>query len=371
MREAIEDTNERTVIILDPHAQKDNSLFQQARERMLPDRLVVIDPDTDPPDLNIFDFGVLSPEESIATFEFLLSSLAGGLSEKQQACVEPLFALLQKIRGASLQTLNNIIVEKPKKNVPLKYANEISQLDDVFRDFFENLFYTGNFQETRDALQWKLSRALARPAFRKMFSAERNSIDMDAYLREPKIVLIAGGENTLGKEGMRIFLLFLLSQYYAAAKRRKAKHLAMCIVDEAWMVLQSPLIADILVELRGFRCSLVSANQNWTQIAEAVRPAVLGNTAIKAVGAIQYNDAKVLAHEMFIVARQSGDNGGASRRYRHVRNAPKATAGRQTGAGRDGPVPTMLGISLAGWSAVSSPPKKRRPAPRSNAQRLP
>jgi hypothetical protein len=133
-----------------------------------------------------------------------------------------------------------------------------------------------------------------------MFSATRNSINMDAYLAKPTVVLVNGAEKSLGKEGMRIFLLFLVGQYYAAAKRRRAKHLAMCLVDEAWMVLQSTLIADILVELRGFNCSLVSMTQVWNQVAEEVRPAILGSTAIKAVGA----DASVFSREMFCSVEQ-------------------------------------------------------------------
>jgi hypothetical protein len=299
LREGVEDPTPRTIIVLDPHSQKDNSLFQLAKERMPPERLVVIDPDTNPPDIGLLDYGVTSQHDALDTFKFLMASLAGGLSPKQETSLPSLFELLSKIPNASLVTLHDIITEKPKKGQQLEYASAIAQLDDVHRDFFENLFYTGNYQETKDALQWKMLAALGRPTFKKMFSATKNSIDMDAYLREPKIVLVSGAENALGKDGMRIFILFLIGQYYAAAKRRKSRHLAMCIVDEAWMVLQSTLIADILVELRGFNCSLVCATQIWNQIAEPVRPAVLGSTAIKGVGALQHNDAVVLGRDMY------------------------------------------------------------------------
>jgi uncharacterized protein DUF87 len=238
LREAVEDPEPRSIIILDPHAQKDKSLFQLARERLPHDRLVVIDPDVNPPDIGLLDYGVLSQHEALDTFKFLMSSLAGGLSPKQATSLPSLFQLLSKIPNASLVTLHEIIKEQPKKGQPLKFADAIARLDGVHRDFFDNLWYSGNYQETKDALQWKLLPALGQPTFEKMFSATRNSIDMDAFLREPKILLISGAENSLGKDGMRIFLLFLVGQYYAAAKRRKAKHLAMCIVDEAWMVLQ-------------------------------------------------------------------------------------------------------------------------------------
>lgn len=299
-REAIEDPYPRTVILFDPHAQKPGSVFELALERVPRDRLVVIDPSSrSPPEIGLMDFGVLSQHDALETFRFLLSSLAQGLSPKQETALPSLFELLSKIPNASLVTLHEIITEQKQKGQSLKYADAIAQLDDVHRDFFDRLFYSGNYQETKDALQWKLLAALGRPTFKKMFSATSNSISMDAFLERPTVVLVNGAEQSLGKEGMRIFLLFLIGQYYAAAKRRKARHLAMCLVDEAWMVLQSPLIADMLVELRGFNCSLVCMTQIWSQVAEPVRPAILGSTAIKAVGAIQHNDASVFSNEMF------------------------------------------------------------------------
>ena len=300
LRDALEDPDPRAIILLDPHG----DLFRKAKKRLPPERLVVIDPDTNPPALNLMDFGTLSHFEALEAFKFLMSSLAGGLSPKQETCIPSLFELLKKIEGANFVTLHQIITEKALKGRPLKFADAIEQLDDEHRDFFHNLFYSGNFQETRDALQWKMLAALGRPAFKQMFSAKRNSIDMDRYIRERKVVLVKGGENALGKEGMRIFLLFLVSQYFAAGKRRDQipehqRHLAMMFVDEAHTVLQSPIISDILVELRKYECAFIAATQVWHQVAEDVRPAMLGATAIKIVGAIQHNDAMILSREMF------------------------------------------------------------------------
>jgi Helicase HerA, central domain len=297
LREAVEDPEERAVILVDPHG----PLYAEAKDRMPPERTVLIDCDVHPPDLNILDFGVLSEDEALNTFEFLLSSLAGGLSEKQQACVEPLFALLKNIPGANLATLHDIVTERPKKGQPLKYATAMANLEQEQRDFFELLFYTGNFQETRDALQWKFSRALSRPAFKKMFGAQKNSIDIDRFIRARKIVLVKGGEKALGREGMRILLLYLLSQYYAAGKRREGtneKHLAMILIDEAHLVLQSNLIKPVLQELRKFNFAFLAATQLWDDVATEVKPAILGATAIKIIGDVQRDDSEVFARDM-------------------------------------------------------------------------
>lgn len=299
LREAIEDPDPRSAILIDPHG----PLYNEARQRTPPERTVLIDCDTNPPDLNIFDFGVSTPEDALNTFEFLLSSLAGGLTEKQQSCVEPLFALLTQIPRATLETLHDIVVERPSKKQSPKYAAEITKLDKIHAGFF-NLFYgTSDFDITKSALQWKISRALSRPAFRQMFSAPKNSIDLDRFIREKKIILVKGGEKALGREGMRILLLYLLSQFYAAGKRREGTdpntwHLAQMLIDEAHLVLQSNLIKPVLQELRKFNFSFMAATQLWDDVSKEVKPAILGATAIKIIGDVQRDDAEVFARDM-------------------------------------------------------------------------
>src|SRR4051812_30448945 len=102
-----------------------------------------------------------------------------------------------------------------------------------------------------------------------MFTAKRNSINVSQWIEQKKVVLVNGAMNTLGKEGMQLFLLFLVGQFYSTGMRRTGsnKHMAMMLVDEASYVLSSPIIADIFVELRKFNCSLYVATQLWQQIA--------------------------------------------------------------------------------------------------------
>lgn len=300
LREAIEDLEGRAVIVLDPHGQKDDSLFHEAKSRIPPDRLVVVDPDHNPPALNLFDFGVLSERAALDTFKFLMSSLAGGLSPKQATALPHLFALMRRIPDATLVTLHEVITEVAKR--PTQFKEAIGQLDDIHRKFFETLWYSGNYSETRDAMHWKLDAAIQEPAFRDMFSAKRNSIDVAQWIAQKKVVLINGAMNTLGKEGMQLFLLFFVGQFYSAGMRRTAgdKHLAMMFVDEASYVLQSPVISDIFIELRKFNCSLTVATQLWEHVGEKVRPAVLGSTGIKIVGQLGSNEAKAVAPDMGI-----------------------------------------------------------------------
>jgi hypothetical protein len=297
-REAVEDVDQRAVILCDPHG----DLYKKALPRVSPERLIAIDLTNNPPDLNILDRSVMSDRAALQTFRFLMSSLAGGLTPKQENCIKPLFALLTKIEDANLFTLHQIVTEQVKHVSKSQFAKHISALPPVSRVFFENLWYSGNFSDTRDSLTWKIGAALDDPTFERMFTAKRNEIDVSRWIEERKVVLIKSGDQ-LDKEGTRLFFLFLIGQYYAAARRRDnipehQRHLAQMFVDEASLVLQSPIISDVLIEIRKYRCAFIAATQLWQHVAEEVRPAVLGSTGIRILGQLGHDEATALYRDM-------------------------------------------------------------------------
>jgi hypothetical protein len=69
----------------------------------------------------------------------------------------------------------------------------------------------------------------------------------------------------------------------------------MMFVDEASHVLQAPIIADILKELRKYKCAFIAATQLWFDVGDDVRPAVLGNTGTFLLGKLAMGEAKSVA----------------------------------------------------------------------------
>lgn len=286
--------------VLDPHG----DLYSTLRDRVPGHRLVLLDPDSNPPPLNFLDFGTSTEAQTLQTFSYLMSSLSGGLSDKQGAIVPYLLKLLRTVPEASLETLRLVVDEKVKKPEASAFAANIASLEAVDRGFFHNQFYSSRMQETKDAIGWKLYSALSSDAFRQMFSAPTNSINFDQAIAERKVVLVKGARSSLGDEGMRVFLQFIVAQYFAAGLRRdrlppEQRHLCMMLVDEAHTVFDSPIIANILTELRKYACGFVGATQVLHQIAENVKHAVYGATAIKVSGPVSHNDATQLAREMY------------------------------------------------------------------------
>lgn len=284
-------------IVLDPHG----DLFELLADR-IPDA-IILDPDTDPPALNFFDYGNLSHVDTLTTFSFLMSALSGGLSDKQGGIVPYLLKLLRSIPNASLETLRQLIDEKPKNLDASTFAPFIKALPDVDQGFFKNQFFTHTMQATKDAIGWKLYNALASDAFREMFSAPTNSFNADAALRDRRTVLVKGGRRSLGQHGMEVYLQFITSLFFSAALRREnipieKRTLSMLVVDEAHHVF-NPQISNILTECRKYRLGFLGATQLVEQIPQEVKAAIYGATAIRFAGPISSNDAGILAREMY------------------------------------------------------------------------
>lgn len=286
------------LLVLDPHG----DLFASLKTRTPADRTILLDPSTDPPPLNFFDFGNASDVQVLQTFSYLMSSLSGGLSDKQGAIVPYLLKLLRLIPHASIETLRDIIDEKPKRADQSKFADVIGRLPATDQGFFQSQFYSGRMQETKDAIGWKLYACLASDAFRKMFAAKTNSFDAAAAMRERKIVLVKGSENVLGEQGLPVFLQFIIAQYFLAALKRDAipqseRHLCLVFADEASHVFNHQT-TRILTECRKYGLGFFAATQLIEQIPAEVKAAIYGATAIKIAGPVSYTDASLLAREM-------------------------------------------------------------------------
>ena len=299
----LQDPTQPGLFCLDPAG----DWFEKLRERVPPERLVVLDPETDPPPLNFFSFGSSTEAEMLQSFSYLMSSLSGGLSDKQSAIVPYLLKLLRRIPDASLETLRLIVDEKVRGPNQSTFATAIAALPDVDQGFFHNQFYSGTMGETKQAIAWKIYNALSRDAFRQMFSAPTNSFDAPAAMRERKVVLVRGSENTLGEHGLAVFLQFVVSQFFLASLARfripeKDRHQCYLLCDEASHIF-NPQIKRILVECRKLGLSLFSATQVIDQIPTEVKASIYGATSIKCAGNVAHSDAQQMAREM----RTDGD----------------------------------------------------------------
>jgi hypothetical protein len=125
--------------------------------------------------------------------------------------------IAEEISGATLVTLHEIISEPVTKGREVAVCQVLCKLTPVHRAFFQRLWFSGSFSDTREALMWKVGATIDDPTFNRMFSAKRNSITVSKWIEERKVVLVKSSDQ-LDKEGTRLFFLYIIGQYYAAAK---------------------------------------------------------------------------------------------------------------------------------------------------------
>ncbi len=294
----LQDPNQPGLFCLDPAG----DWFEKLRDRVPPERLVVLDPETNPPPLNFFDFKNSTEAAAQQSFTYLMTSLAGGLSEKQSALVPFLLKLIRIVPEASLETLRLIVDEKVKSAEKSAFAQFIAKLPTVDQEFFRNQFYQQSMSITKEAISWKIYAAMGSDAFRKMFGAAENSFDAHAAMRDRKVVLARGSELTLGEAGLPIFLQYVVSQFFLAALARfripeHQRHQCYLLCDEASHIFNHQ-ITRILVECRKLGLSFFGATQVLDQIPPEVKASIYGATSIKAAGNVSFSDANLLAREM-------------------------------------------------------------------------
>jgi Helicase HerA, central domain len=281
--------------------------FEILRDRVPPERLVVLDPETDPPPLNFFDFKNSTEAAALQSFMYLMSSLSGGMSDKQSAIVPYLLKLLRKIESASLETLRLIVDEKVKDARKSEFWSAIETLPLVDQGFFHNQWYHSIMEPTKQAIAWKIYAAMSSDAFKQMFTAPTNSFDAHAAMRDRKVVLVRGSELTLGEHGLSVFLQYVVSQFFLASLARfripaNQRHQCYLLCDEASHIFNHQT-SRILTECRKLGLSFFGATQVIDQIPTEVKASIYGATSVKVAGNVSSSDANILAREM----RTSGE----------------------------------------------------------------
>jgi hypothetical protein len=179
----------------------------------LADRLVLIDPnDIDhPPCLNLFDFGLerlahygaVEREKllngAIALYEYMFGALLGAeLTERQGVIFRYLGRLLMTLPGATIHTLVEFM-EDPEAARP-----HFARLEGSARHFFETQFTSAAFKDTRQQILNRLWGILSNAVLERLFSNERNKINIFEAMNSGKIILINTAKDLLKHDGCAI-----------------------------------------------------------------------------------------------------------------------------------------------------------------------
>jgi len=286
-------------------------VFSQSAPASLADRLVLIDP-TDtayPVCLNMFDFNVrgmsnlrdLDRERilnaTVELYEYLFGALLGAeLTQRQGVIFRYLARLLMVIPGANVHTLR-LLMEDGEP-----FREHIEKLEGSAKAFFDTQFFSRSFEPTKKQILARLWGVLSNPIFDRMFSHERNAIDLFEALQSGKIVLVNTAKELLQKEGSQILGRFFIAMIAQAVLKRavvpKDERVPSFIyIDEAHEYFDEK-IEDLLNQARKYRVGITLAHQNLDQLSRKLEAMIMASTSVKLVGGVSAKDAGEFAREM-------------------------------------------------------------------------
>lgn len=284
------------VVVIDSQGDLINNLLAHAPL----DRVVLIDPETCPPALNIFDMKVKGEYElatAIELFEYVFSALDSGLTGKQSLVYRYLSRLLMEIPGATIETMRDLL----KAGGSEPYQQYIDRLGPNAKAFFDEYQKekANQYNETRQEVLRRLLMVLESDTFSRMLSAPNMAFDFSELLDSSKIILIStskrllkGGSSLFG----RIFIALLMQAIMTRQKHRRRTYL---YIDEfADYAEDSQVLFNLFEQARKYELGMVVCHQYLDQLPLQLRKSISANTAIKFAGGVSAEDARALASQM-------------------------------------------------------------------------
>jgi hypothetical protein len=306
----------RSVVVIDSQGDLIRTIshlerFAPDAAESLADRLMLIDP-TDieyPVCLNMFDwkrerlanFSPLDREKllnsAIDLYEYLFGALLGAeLTQRQGVIFKYIARLMLEIPGATIQTLRQLMEDGEP------FRPYMEKLPGSARSFFATRFFDRTFSETKKQVLTRLWGVLSNATLERMFSHEKNKVDLYAAINSGKIILINTAKDLLKEEGCAIFGRFFIALIAQAVQQRAAlqpheRTPCFVYIDEAQDYFDDN-VEHLLNQARKYRVGMVMAHQNLDQLAAGFRSSVLASTSIKFAGGVSAKDARVFADEM-------------------------------------------------------------------------
>lgn len=285
-----------SMVVIDSQGDLINNLLAHAPL----DRVVLIDPETCPPSLNIFAMRIKGEKEiatAIELYEYIFSALDAGLTGKQSLVYRYLSRLLMEIPGATIETMRDLL--KPSGTEP--YQPFIDNLSGNARAFFEEFQREKNnqYSDTRQEVLRRLLTVLESETLSKMLSSPEMAYDFTELLDSGKIILINTAKGLL-KDGSSLFgRIFIALVMQAVMGRKEERRRSYLYIDEfADYAEDSQVLFNLFEQSRKYELGLIVCHQYLSQLPERLRKSLSTNTAIKFAGGVSAEDARALANQM-------------------------------------------------------------------------
>ena len=224
--------------------------------------------------------------------------LGADLTMRQGTIFQFLASLMMLVPNATIKTFMGFLQE-PQRTRP--YLSRLRE-DSAARVFLETEFFAKKSDRTRAQILDRLWGVIAIPTLERMFSNERNKLDMFTAMNRGSLILINTAKDLLKQEGCEILGRFFIALICQAAQERAGisedkRMPTLVYIDEAHDYFDQNM-KSMFNEVRKYAVGLCIAHQNLGQFEEKLLSTVNSSTSIKVVGGLSAKDAAFFADNM-------------------------------------------------------------------------
>lgn len=292
--------------------------FDPTLKKSLSEKLIFVDPSNIDysPQLNIFDVNLeqmrqnmsasdfsMMENSTIELFNYIFNDLGSGLGGAgyQQNIFENCSKLLLRVEGATIYTFMELLRKGEK------FKKHFSKVDYMCRDFFENEFFSKEYDNTKKQIAVRLRLLLNNTNFEKMVNAKKNKINIFNAMNEGKIVFVNTAKDKLFEERCsmmgKIFIAMILQATFRRASIPEDKRKPFFIYIDEIQDYLTDKVANLLSQARKYKVGVIFAHQDLEQIAGVSKKlvsSVMSNTSIKIMGTMNISDSRKMAGEMMV-----------------------------------------------------------------------
>lgn len=267
-----------TLIILDPHGTKPDSLYQlvlaDALDLGLEGELILLDPSA-PPQGYVLSWnptsrnGLPVPTQAEYLLEAVNKACKDFLSEEQRPQHERwLLNILEYLIYENRPLLDSLEILRGEGLLEIEESEILAtELDYYYRQTPKRR------EELTESIFNRLRRILSSPALQETFSQREGRFHLTELIKEPgKIILTnLGSSPRLSRRASTLLGSLLLAELVMALELRGAREPQVAVIcDEASRFI-TPDLGIAFAELRGYGCSMTLAAQSLSQLADEER----------------------------------------------------------------------------------------------------
>lgn len=276
-------------------------LINELAKRVPADRLILVDPETCPPALNMFARKIEGEQgisNALSLFEYIFGSLGVSMTGRQEMVYRYLSRLCMIIPGGSISTLRDMLQVGGTE----PYQEYINQMNENARAFFKSYQQPKNneFTETRQQVLIRLLKVLESDTFASMLGANTMALDIPQALSEGKVILVSTAKNFLDKGASLLGRIFV-AQVMQAVRNRKPgdrRRVYLYIDEFADYAEDSSILLDCFSQGRKYELGMIVAHQNLGQLTPQLADTISSSTAIKFAGGVSSEDSRKLGNQM-------------------------------------------------------------------------